>query len=432
MPAQSYPPESDPVATALVEALDVRVEALEEGGGVVEETDPIAGPALAAHEALTTGAHNLTALLGAKAAAADLTAHVNDATDAHDASAISVTPSGPLTDTTAQAALETLSLAVESGSAEDIAFTPAGAITADDVQGAIEQAASLGGSGIVLPDPAPARPAGAGAVAVPAGGTLPAGDYYYWVAALYADSYVGGPLSDWNAAGAAITITTASTGAITLSCDDTPDAIGYRWYGGPDGWGEMFWDTEDPEFTDTGVADGGATYATTGATFIDHGAVPYALAMRGTEYWSGQSSWTVPAGTDPWIPFTEQRSASTGAIEFVPVDGGTPAHLHFLLPGVYVVGLRAKAPDASSWGLMCGFIGDIFGGGAGLFEDYHSGYAVANQVGASGVPEILMRKTFVTLGADDDAWRVSARLRNQNGTDRSVGLVDMSAIAVRL
>ncbi len=111
MAAQSYPPESDPVATALVEALDARVEALEEGG---VETDPIAGPALVTHAALTTGAHNLTALLGAKAAAEDLTAHVNDTSDAHDASAISV--ASPLTEGNAQAELERLSLAVGSGS----------------------------------------------------------------------------------------------------------------------------------------------------------------------------------------------------------------------------------------------------------------------------------------------------------------------------
>ncbi len=88
MAAQSYPPESDPVATALVEALDARVEALEEGGGVIEETDPVAGPALASH--------------------------IGDTTGAHAASAISV--ASPLTEGNAQAELERLSLAVESGS----------------------------------------------------------------------------------------------------------------------------------------------------------------------------------------------------------------------------------------------------------------------------------------------------------------------------
>ncbi len=88
MAAQSYPPESDPVATALVEALDARVEVLEEGGGVIEETDPIAGPALASH--------------------------IGDTAGAHAASAVSV--AAPLTEGNVQAQLVALSEAVGSGS----------------------------------------------------------------------------------------------------------------------------------------------------------------------------------------------------------------------------------------------------------------------------------------------------------------------------
>ncbi len=114
MPAQSYPPESDPVAIPLVEALDARVGALEEGGGVVEETDPVAGLALASH--------------------------IGDTAGAHAASAVSV--AAPLTEGNVQAQLVALSEAVESSSAADVAFTPAGSIEATDVQGAVVEVAA--------------------------------------------------------------------------------------------------------------------------------------------------------------------------------------------------------------------------------------------------------------------------------------------------
>ncbi len=117
MAAQSYPPESDPVATALVEALDARVEALEGGGGVIEETDPVAGPALASHIADTAGAHA--------------------------ASAVSV--AAPLTEGNAQAELERLSLAVGSGSG----LVNAGDYDADTEYG-VDDVARVGRRAFVL------------------------------------------------------------------------------------------------------------------------------------------------------------------------------------------------------------------------------------------------------------------------------------------
>jgi hypothetical protein len=147
MAAISYPPEADPIAVPLIEDLDARVIVLEEGGGIITETDPVAGAALATHAGLTTGAHNLAALLGAKADASALSTeattrgnadtalaggladHLADTTDAHDASAVSVV--SPLTTGNAQAELERLSLAVGS-SRLDLVPAPEAAVDLND------------------------------------------------------------------------------------------------------------------------------------------------------------------------------------------------------------------------------------------------------------------------------------------------------------
>lgn len=154
-----------------------------------------AAAALASHAADTTGVHGIvdtSALETSAGAQAKVDAHVNDATDAHDASAISFTPAGAIAATDVQAALEELDTekaaaasavldgdaagGVLSGTypnpgfaadmatqaeldahtgassgahaASAIAFTPAGSIAATDVQAAIEEVASeAGGAG---------------------------------------------------------------------------------------------------------------------------------------------------------------------------------------------------------------------------------------------------------------------------------------------
>lgn len=284
-----------------------------------------------------------------------------------------------------------------------------------------------------IPTPAapPAAPTGFAATAIAAAGSLPAGLHVYWVAALYPDWYPGGPISDWNAA--TVQITTPSEGAVELECNAMPNAIGYRWHVGADNLGERYWDTDDPSLTDDGAPGGGLSYVTTGATYVNSPAVPFLRARRGLLYWGDSTlpPWEVEEDTAPWVPFSEQIAAATGTMEFVPANGGTPAHIHFLRPGVYAIGLKAKAADATPWDLMNGFIGDIFGGSDGLFEDIHSGYTLANPKGASSsVSEILAQKSVVTCGSDDDAWRISARIANKNADGpRSVAVVELTALA---
>lgn len=73
-----------------------------------------AAAALATHEADTTNVHGI-ANTAALALAADLTAHLNDTADAHDASAISVVPFGTIAATDVQAALEEVVAEASSG-----------------------------------------------------------------------------------------------------------------------------------------------------------------------------------------------------------------------------------------------------------------------------------------------------------------------------
>jgi hypothetical protein len=89
--------------------------------------------------------------LDAKAAAADLTAHLGDTADAHDAAAISVADAGGLlTATDVEGALAEIAGEVDSHVADTsgahaasaIAFTAAGTIAATDVQAAIEEVAT--------------------------------------------------------------------------------------------------------------------------------------------------------------------------------------------------------------------------------------------------------------------------------------------------
>lgn len=101
-------------------------------------------------------------------AAADLASHLSDATDAHDASAISYAGGTGISATDVEAAVD--ELATEKANASDltdhtgdttdahdasaISFTPAGTIAATDVQAAIEEVAAEatgGGGGSVIP-----------------------------------------------------------------------------------------------------------------------------------------------------------------------------------------------------------------------------------------------------------------------------------------
>lgn len=101
-------------------------------------------------------------------AAADLATHLADAADAHDASAISFSPTGTIAATDAQAAIAEVAseaaaaLTAHTGDTADahaataIGFTPAGSIAATTVQAAIEEVASEAGG-----DPASATHAAA-------------------------------------------------------------------------------------------------------------------------------------------------------------------------------------------------------------------------------------------------------------------------------
>lgn len=107
------------------------------------------------HIAAATNVHGVT---GALAAAADLSAHIADATDAHDASAISFSPAGGIAATdvqaavvearsdavsVAQAALDAhIADAADAHDASAISFAPAGGIAATDVQAAVVEAAA--------------------------------------------------------------------------------------------------------------------------------------------------------------------------------------------------------------------------------------------------------------------------------------------------
>lgn len=82
----------------------------------------------------------------------ELDNHVNDSSDAHDASAISVVPFGTIAATQVQAALEEIVNEVTAGTddqtAAEVPFTPAGTIAATDVQAALEEVASEAGVGL--------------------------------------------------------------------------------------------------------------------------------------------------------------------------------------------------------------------------------------------------------------------------------------------
>lgn len=83
-----------------------------------------------------------------------LTAHIEDPSEAHEASAIAVTPVGNLTADDVQEALEDHQVALDAVSApaaEDVVVTPVGSLTADDVQEALEDIyAALGTVGAGL------------------------------------------------------------------------------------------------------------------------------------------------------------------------------------------------------------------------------------------------------------------------------------------
>lgn len=96
-------------------------------------------------------------------AATDLAAHLADATDAHDASAISFAPTGTIAATDAQAAIAEVATeaaaelaahvndTTTAHAATAIAFTPAGSIAATTVQAAIEEVATEAAAGNLPP-----------------------------------------------------------------------------------------------------------------------------------------------------------------------------------------------------------------------------------------------------------------------------------------
>lgn len=102
---------------------------------------------------IATGTTRVITMPNADVDLGDTAAHIADATDAHDASAISFSPTGTIAATDVQAALAEVASEAGggSGAAEDITFTPAGTIAATDVQAAIEEVASeaTGGSGYI-------------------------------------------------------------------------------------------------------------------------------------------------------------------------------------------------------------------------------------------------------------------------------------------
>ncbi len=85
--------------------------------------------------------------LNAKASSTDLSNHINDATDAHDASAISNVPAGSIAATDVQAAINELdgdiqghiTDATDAHDASAISNVPSGNLAATDVQGALDE-----------------------------------------------------------------------------------------------------------------------------------------------------------------------------------------------------------------------------------------------------------------------------------------------------
>lgn len=321
------------------------------------------------------------------------------------------TGGGPETDPIATPiAEEALALAqsVESDSAAHVA-TPVGAAHA-----------------LLLPS-APPVISGVTAEFVPGEGDLPAGEYLYWAAAIFADNSV----TDWNNPAAFVTIITAATGAVTLSCDAVPEAVGYRWYGGLGSNGERYWDTVAPTYTDTTGTGGGDSYNDVGAVYVPPGAVPYAVVNNFSPF--PPEDWVLPGLSGAlWAPFNQSYSTDPERFEFVPEAGAVPPHLHIKLPGVYHVTLQAIGVDTDPWDTLTGNLIDIEGGNLGFLADYHSGHIPATPgfVDGSGRPQMVVTKMLMTAGADDSLWTLAARFNNANATARSIGTLEMKVFTL--
>lgn len=73
---------------------------------------------------------------------AELIAHVADTTDAHDAAAISFSPTGTIAATDVQAAIAEVASEAANPDASDVVFAPAGTTGSSDVQAALEEIAA--------------------------------------------------------------------------------------------------------------------------------------------------------------------------------------------------------------------------------------------------------------------------------------------------
>ncbi len=272
---------------------------------------------------------------------------------------------------------------------------------------------------------APPQIEGVAAVAAPGEGTLPAAEYWYWVSAIFAD----GSLTDWNQ-GAGVSLTTGSMGGVMLSCDPMPDAVGYRWYGGLDGGGERYWDTEEPTYLDADGTGGGDTYPESPQTvYTKPPAMPWArIDNYGTSF--PPADMVLAAGAESAVAFDQIYTFDPDRFELVLAP--TP-HLHIKLPGVYLITLQATAPNATPWDLVTGRLAAVDFNTVAMFSSYHSGKraAVAGESDGSGKPQLTVEKTFVTNGGDNSQWTVFARIGNSNGDGpRSIGGVEMRVITL--
>jgi hypothetical protein len=117
-------------------------------------------------------------------------------------------------------------------------------------------------------DPMVATPTGVTAGAAAGSGSLAAGTYVYKVVARGASINGTIPVS---APSAQVSVTTASTGGVTISWTPVAGAVDYRVYGRT-GTATMFWTTTSPFFTDSGAAGTAGTPPSKATTWMEKNA----------------------------------------------------------------------------------------------------------------------------------------------------------------